>query len=130
MGTNFYLHQPVCPTCGRERGEKRHIGKSSGGWTFALHVYPDEGINTLEDWKRLFANDEAIIKNEYGDIFTMGAMLGIISNRAASEHVWSEVDLALNHAVPGPNNLARRRIDWHCIGHGEGTYDLCVGEFS
>lgn len=36
-----------------------------------------------------------------------------------------------NNAVPGPNGLARHRIDMaHCIGHGAGTWDLILGEFS
>jgi len=36
-----------------------------------------------------------------------------------------------NHSEPGPNNLVRHKIDdVHCIGHGEGTWDLITGEFS
>ena len=41
-----------------------------------------------------------------------------------------------NSAVPGPGGLWRRAIDkedrpfQHCIGHGDGTWDLCVGDFS
>lgn len=38
--------------------------------------------------------------------------------------------LQRNNAVPGPNNLLRHKIDQHCIGHGDGTYDYLVGEFS
>lgn len=38
---------------------------------------------------------------------------------------------AENSAIPGPNGLARHRIDHrHCVGHGDGTYDLIKGDFS
>ena len=36
MGTNYYLND-------------RHIGKSSAGWYFALHIYPEENINSLDE---------------------------------------------------------------------------------
>ena len=35
-----------------------------------------------------------------------------------------------HHAIPGPNGLLRHRIGEHCIGHGDGTWDLIRGEFS
>jgi len=49
MGTNYYLHENVCESCGRS-DEPLHIGKSSAGWVFTLRIYPDKGINSLEDW--------------------------------------------------------------------------------
>lgn len=50
MGTNYYLHtKPDCECCGRGF-EPLHIGKSSGGWCFSLHVMPEDNINTLDDW--------------------------------------------------------------------------------
>jgi len=37
----------------------------------------------------------------------------------------------MNQAEPGPDGLARHKVnDGHCIGHGEGTWDLIIGEFS
>ena len=36
-----------------------------------------------------------------------------------------------NNAEHGPNGLVRSKIDGHhCIGHGAGTWDLEVGDFS
>lgn len=39
--------------------------------------------------------------------------------------------LEMNNAELGPNNLLRHKIDGQfCIGHGEGTWDYCIGDFS
>ena len=42
MGTNYYLHRPrtnECEHCGRaDEAPPLHIGKSSSGWCFSLHV--------------------------------------------------------------------------------------------
>lgn len=82
MGTNYYLEpKPPCQCCGRPF-EQLHIGKSSAGWCFALHVIPERGIKDLDDWVRIWSQPEARIVDEY------------------------------------------------CIGHGAGTLDLLVGEFS
>lgn len=66
MGTNYYLHEAKpCPTCGHSN-PPRHIGKSSAGWVFMLHVYPEEGINTYEDWYERWTRQGAVIMDEYG----------------------------------------------------------------
>jgi hypothetical protein len=111
MGTNYYVEvQPPCECCGRGY-EHKHIGKSSAGWCFSLHVYPDEGINTLEDWKEYLK--DKVIKNEYGGIVTLDELLRCITKR--------------NH----PSGLSRHVIDSRfCIGHGEGTWDYLIGDFS
>ena len=134
MGTNYYLKNDPCPHCGRS-DDRRHIGKSSGGWTFALRVYPDEGINTLEDWKPLFAS--GAIEDEYGDDVSCDEMLSAITERTWDRkgNPAGYQDLAdwcrQNSAEPGPNGLARHKIDGsHCTGHGDGTWDYLPGEFS
>ena len=132
MGTNYYLHEkPSCPTCDRDF-ESRHIGKSSAGWCFALHVIPEDGINDLPDWQRLWSLPGAKITNEYGDTVTPDDMLRAITQRGrgiGGEKATSRW-YADNHAEPGPNGLARHRIGRRCLGHGEGTWDLILGEFS
>jgi hypothetical protein len=132
MGTNFYHYrQKPCPICGRNY-DPRHIGKSSAGWTFSLHVYPDEEINGLDDWIELWDNDESEIRDEYGEVVPVPEMLDRITRRSnAPLHKWTVADFIDNHAEPGPNGLARHRVDGHhCIGHGTGTWDIMVGEFS
>jgi len=77
MGTNYYLESKPCPHCGRG-GETRHIGKSSAGWVFALHVYPNDGINDLFDWRELFNSDETVTRDEHGNTISRHDMLARI----------------------------------------------------
>ena len=133
MGTNYYLYErPPCKECGRPY-EAKHIGKSSAGWCFLLHVIPEEGINDLEGWEKLWYRPEAEIRDEYDVKITIQAMYSIITERPkyVKRHDESAQWYRENSAVPGPNGLARSRIDgMHCIGHGKGSWDLLVGEFS
>lgn len=112
MGTNFYLQEETCPHCGR--GDPGfHIGKSSSGWAFALHIIPNAGINGLDDWRVRWNKPGAVITDEYGDILEPFEMEDRILNRSH------------------PRGLSRHTIDGkHCTGHGDGTYDLLMGDFS
>lgn len=136
MGTNYYVElENVCTCCGRG-GERLHIGKSSAGWCFGLHVDPERNIRSLEDWKKVWAGKQII--SEYNEPITEEKMLSIILDRKwkgksdtpFGYRSWENFHQA-NHSVPGPNNLVRSRIDGiHCVGHGDGTYDLILGGFS
>jgi hypothetical protein len=127
MGTNYYLKLDVCPHCGRER-ERIHIGKSSAGWCFALHVDPERGLHDLEDWKALWSSYQAFIVDEQSNPITEGAMLDIITDR--SWLVKPGFDYEGNRAIPGPNGCIRRRLGAYCVKHGAGTWDCILGEFS
>ena len=134
MGTNYYFHEkPDCECCGRPF-EPLHIGKSSGGWCFSLHVIPEGGVNNLESWKLLWKNPGTFIRNEYDENISVDEMERIITERSwpvpPTPHDGDRW-YRQNHAVPGPNNLARHHVDGqHCIGNGPGTWDYIVGEFS
>lgn len=145
MGTNFYLHAPEankCDHCGRsDPGEVLHIGKSSAGWVFALHVIPERGITDLDDWRALWA--AGTIKNEYGDVLTPEEMELTITERGRPRdwdaEWWRPAQLYAsemhfhqrNYSERGPNGLLRHQIDGrHCIKHGAGTWDCMPGEFS
>ncbi len=133
MGTNYYFHdRRDCPCCKRPFPEL-HIGKSSAGWCFALHVIPEDGINDLQDWEGNFLDPESYIENEYGEQVSVEKMLDVIKNRSWDRGVfiWTPKDYADNHAEPGPNGLVRHKIDGHrCVKHGEGTWDCIKGDFS
>lgn len=137
MGTNYYLKTNVCSHCGRG-AERKHIGKSSAGWCFTLHVYWEEGIKDLPDWKALFENSGNRIEDEYGHLVGVKDMLSVITDRRYKDREskptgylsWEDF-YERNNAVPGPHDLIRHRIGGSfCLGHGDGTWDLVQGEFS
>jgi hypothetical protein len=132
MGTNYYWYKaPKCECCDREY-EPLHIGKSSAGWCFSLHVMPDRNINNLKDWEALFDLAGSYIRDEYHQTIPADKMLNIIMARGSAQPLtWTHLQFIENHAVRGPNNLVRFNINGrHCIGHGAGTWDYIVGEFS
>lgn len=112
MGTNYYLEKDKCACCGRSN--EIHIGKSSVGWCFSLRIYPDDKIDSLQDWLALFAKHP--IRNEYGDSVSAETMLACITERSH------------------PRGLSRHVFGDGCYGRrsrpGDGTYDLIEGEFS
>lgn len=134
MGTNYYLLRDVCGHCLRER-DRLHIGKSSVGWCFALHVEPGDAAHpqNLEEWRRAWSMAGAVIRNEYGDSISPAAMDEIVTKRGwepGAEPNRKDFDYAGNYAQPGPRGLVRSAIGRYCVGHGDGTWDLIPGEFS
>lgn len=137
MGTNYYLAaRAPCECCGRPF-DTIHIGKSSAGWCFALHVVPENGINDLEDWRRLWSKDGAVISDEYGRTLTPAEMELVITKRTFPRpklRPYGYVNQAefheANGSVDGPFGLVRHRVERNCVGHGTGTWDLITGEFS
>lgn len=131
MGCNYYLRtgqSTCCSYCGSQIAEQIHIGKSSWGWCFALHV-TDE-IRSLDDWVEKF--NEGEIVDEYGESITAKDMIDIIkrtrwkSPKSYPSATW----YVNNHAEPGPRNFARHQLGFNCVGHGEGCWDLIEGDFS
>ena len=134
MGTNYYIRYDKCIECG-ERKEDYHIGKSSAGWCFSLHVEPEKGINDLNN-VMCICEDTSLLKrriiDEYDDVISLERMQEIIAQRSWKNTIpRAKKMLEQNYAVEGPNGLLRHKIDKvHCIGHGKGTWDLIAGEFS
>lgn len=137
MGTNYYLRSGICEKCGRS-DEEKHIGKSSAGWCFSLHIDPTEGIKNLGDWRTLFEDPGNVIFDEYGSEITIEEMLDTIINRGNEDETferrpafyssWDEFH-SQNGSEFGPNGMLRHKIGNHCTGHGDGTWDLIPGEF-
>ena len=139
MGTNYYWLSEPCPTCAHSQ-ERMHIGKSSWGWCFGLHVLPEQGLNTYLDWAAKWRGG-GIIKDENENNITVEHMERIITQRKhepTTARDWllmgyrDEADFhTRNHSQQGLHGLLRHTlIPGHCIGHGEGTWDYLVGEFS
>jgi len=114
-----------------DSGDILHIGKSSGGWCFSLHVIPCRGIHDLWDWFDTLLDPDRIIINEYHDPVEFSEMIRIITERGSlRENTWSEEDFKRNCAERGPNNLARHALGNHCVKQGLGTWDCIEGYFS
>ena len=133
MGTNYYLvkgehypeSDPAHPLSGILKPGtggplKIHIGKSSGGWCFSLHVYPDHGIHTLADWKNFakkMISEGWRAEDEYYFAHT-------------PDQLWDIVE-RVGWKRPADQKFRRHEIlDGYCVGNGEGLYDYVIGEFS
>ena len=115
MGTNYYcldenpdFEKSVITQLTEPQFLKTHIGKSSYGWCFSLHVIPENNLNNLNDWMKYL--ESKLIINEYDDVVSFDDLIKIIVDRSKDSR--------------------RHEIDYYnCVGHGEGTWDLIKGEF-
>jgi hypothetical protein len=127
MGTNYYLKTAACECCGlHDERKTMHIGKSSYGWCFALHVgkwlndADDEPqASNLEDWQALWSREGWVIVDEYKRDVTPEEMLRIITMRGGQYGYSKEGQEVARHQIDGR----------HFIGHGPGTYDYITGTF-
>ena len=138
MGTNYYLYdRQTCLHCGKEP-DPIHIGKSSYGWCFALHIIPEESINDLKDWEKLWGFPGAVIKDEYHREISTEGMKDIVTKRSYESttsdrfsYYKNEEDFhKVNDSIMGPFGLCRAKLSSTCIKHGNGTWDCIKGEFS
>ena len=138
MGTNYYvIGNLLCEHCG-SKADDLHIGKSSAGWCFGLCIYPEMGIESLDDWKDYLSDKE--IKDEYGRNVTIEKLMSIITERSRERNDWTDMPFgyqdwrhfhADNGSMEGPSGMIRHQIDGRfCVGHGLGTWDYMLGEFS
>lgn len=117
-------------------------------------MIPEEGIFTLKDMTKWLVNRLGYLQapatewpkiiDENGQNHTLASFLESVTNRYSAKraHGWdskwfeptyaSEKDFHhFNGSERGPQGLLRRQIDGvHCIGHGDGTWDYCIGEFN
>lgn len=82
MGTNYYHHRYVCPTCGKSDVE--HIGKSSGGWAFSFHG--TEQIRSWADWQEVLQRGGSIV-NEYGEALTLDEFCELVEAKRSELRV-------------------------------------------
>lgn len=115
MGTNYYVRHPACGHC-RRREPDRHVGKSSGGWAFALRVY--EGLESLEDWEEEWRKEGNEIVNESGESLTADEMRAVILRDRRGD-VFGHVRHTRDYDDP-----------YYKVRPGGPTYDLCDYEFS
>ena len=142
MGTNYYLvkgdwPEPLVPRAPLAvdiaaiaelaRPATIHIGKSSYGWAFSLHVYPEVGIRTWDKMAELITlleRDGWRIEDEYR------GRIPVVGN-GHDVTIWDIIKRSGGRWKPAHSEYSRHTVDGrHCIGHGEGLWDYCVGDFS
>lgn len=111
MPLNYYLYKTM--------DNPIHIGQSTYGWCFALHVYPEKGINTFDDWKEILEQDSAEIKDEYDNIIPLVNLLNVITSRKDGH--WCSIG-----RTPSRHNIIEGNPS---IGSGKGSWDYFTGEF-
>lgn len=104
---NYYLLKDACPRCGQ--GDMVHIGTYKYGWCFALHLHPQDGINSFDDWKQLFFKWRII--DAHGNVVAPGLMISIITEPNCAPQVPHRHDGVL------------------CQSHGGGSWDNLIGDF-
>ena len=124
MGTNYFARINLGGPF-----HKIHIGKSSAGWCFALHV--TDSIPSLADWRRVWAQAFVTIEDEYGTPIDPDTMAEIIEDRSFEwgrerDDAW----YAENYATRGPNGLARQTYHATMPPNPNDTYTLISGDFS
>lgn len=134
MGTNYYLKSDE-PFDGLGFDTTTiHLGKSSSGWHFSLHVYPKQGISNWNNWMVLLLvaieGDGAFIENEYGEKISFASFYDTVVNRKGrGTEDCTEAFLKSNYTERGYAGLLRHALlKGYCIGHSEGTYDYLIGE--
>lgn len=58
-----------------------HLGKRASGWKFMLHVYPEHGIDTWSDWKRLInSRKDWHVVSEYHEELTIDGVEKVMND--------------------------------------------------
>ena len=91
--------------------QKIHIGKSSMGWHFGLCIYPEYGINTLDDWIKLFRVSGNIIVDEEDRELKTSEMLERIEDRKQLDFEKYESEQDFEKAVVENHNNINKRIN-------------------
>lgn len=115
MGTNYYY---------LDDEKELHIGKSSGGWVFAMKIHPKHNIKSYEDWKKIF--NKGVIIDEYETPLTTIKMIDIIENR--TKYLGHTNKVSDSYAETSPNGLHRTKIGPYCKEHFE-TWEIIEHEF-
>lgn len=124
MGTNYYWHCPIrakCLTCGhQEPGERLHIGKSSGGWTFSFRAHEDPPLKSYAQWLRWLRQPGGRIVDEYGREHTLEAFMAWVEKKKGEQN---------NHTLYVRENPALHWCADRCFLDPEG-HSFSMGEFS
>lgn len=106
-----------------------NIGKSSSGWKFCLHIYPNHNINSFKDWHDILKIDEYMIVDEYNNVISLNEMINIITKKPKvykkedagkiidNQYIVSEVGL-LQHSYKGFIVVENETYDYLICDYG------------
>lgn len=130
MGTNYYVHKEP-DLLDKLQGAQPtilHLGKSSGGWCFAMHVQPELGLRDFVSWMRYLRKGKVTIYDEYDCVVSFDEMVHIISKRSFPRNQKiAEIEPECYH----PGGCRRHGEDsYGRVKQGVGTYDYFNMDFS
>ena len=94
LGTNYHIYSGICGTC-RHGERRRHIGKSSGGWSFSFRGYrqPCDGEPPITSWMQWheylqseLADRHSEIRDEYGRTVSLDEFIAMVEQKKSSKH--------------------------------------------
>jgi hypothetical protein len=118
MGTNYYQLTDRCEHC--KRCNRRHIGKSSFGWTFTFHAIPDDRIESYADWLRELEK-QPDIEDEYGNPVTVEEFKQLVESKKSQE---------MNHTTYCMTNGHDREYAMRNCHLDDEGHSFSKGEFS
>ena len=135
MGMNFYTIQQTNLSSflsgDSSANDTYHIGKSSYGWVFSLHVDHDRGIYDLDDMLPMLTDSKRIIVDEDGKEISLVKLMLTIMGRSMDKLPTELPSYYSRNAILGEKNLLRSELGHnHCVKHGAGTWDCIIGDFS
>lgn len=104
------IYYPTIEALNKVFYQRIHIGKSSIGWHFGLCIYPEYGINTLDDWIKLFRSFGNTIVDEEDRELKTSEMLDRIEDRKQLEFEKYESEQDYEKAVVENYNNINKTI--------------------
>jgi hypothetical protein len=114
MGTNYYIKQKKCKTCGNTPDEI-HLGKSSAGWQFTFQFNGGRYYKNMPEMKEWTKGKK--IYDEYGKYVGHGTFWKMVKEKQEKEK--------LNHAIEMAKDYPERSCDIVIDG-----YSFTNAEFS
>ncbi len=83
MGTNYYVEQQKCETCGHQPNDI-HLGKSSGGWQFSFQYNGGQYYKNIKEMKAWLK--DKTITDEYGAKVTPKQFWDLVKRKQVPEN--------------------------------------------
>jgi hypothetical protein len=126
MGTNYYVKSERCNCCDH-KPDDFHIGKSSYGWYFTMHV--TYTITNFQDMLIFLVDNRYNIYNEYGDKVELEDIIRTICCRSGNNTAENYYENSI-YCELGQYGLVKFKVGFGCIGSSEiNPIDYVPGDF-